>query len=76
MLRTELLYRWLTETIDLLNELNNPEIVKPPADIVSCSIKVPYLLDELLAHAATHLSVIRPEQQDYYRTHAAHLQNH
>lgn len=35
-------------------------------------MRVPYLLNELLALAATHLSVIRREQHDYY---CPHLQN-
>ena len=76
LLHAELLYQLLTETIDSINEQNSPEIVVSPAELIRCSLRASYLLNELLALAATHLSIIRSEQHVYYRTHATHLQNH
>ncbi|PWY75736.1 hypothetical protein BO83DRAFT_426015 [Aspergillus eucalypticola CBS 122712] len=60
MLHADFLYQLLTEAIDSLNEYNSPEIVGPPADIIRRSMRPPYLLNELLALAATHLSVTFP----------------
>ncbi|KAL2837476.1 hypothetical protein BJY01DRAFT_237852 [Aspergillus pseudoustus] len=44
------------------------------ADDVDYSIMTPYLINELLAFSALHLSIKRPNQREYYRYHAAQLQ--
>ncbi|KAL4918377.1 hypothetical protein BDW62DRAFT_217579 [Aspergillus aurantiobrunneus] len=43
---------------------------------VSQSITIPYLVNELLAFSALHLSTLRPTQRDFYHYHAAQLQTH
>ena len=45
-------------------------------DGVNYSIMTPYLVNELLAFSALHLSITRPDQREYYRYHAAQLQTH
>ncbi|KAL2811278.1 hypothetical protein BJX63DRAFT_399578 [Aspergillus granulosus] len=46
------------------------------ADLVGESITTPYLVNELLAFSALHLSTTRPSRREFYRYHAAHLQTH
>lgn len=42
-----------------------------------CSIlAAPYLMNQILAFSALHLSIIRPDQQKHYKYHAAQLQTH
>ncbi|KAH7001778.1 hypothetical protein B0J12DRAFT_692569 [Macrophomina phaseolina] len=45
-------------------------------DDVDYSIITPYLVNELLAFSALHLSITRPDRREYYRYHAAQLQTH
>ncbi|RAL17611.1 uncharacterized protein BO97DRAFT_334064 [Aspergillus homomorphus CBS 101889] len=44
------------------------------ADEVDYLITTPYLVNELLAFSALHLSTTRPKRREYYRYHAAQLQ--
>ncbi|KAL4866014.1 hypothetical protein BDV12DRAFT_210738 [Aspergillus spectabilis] len=46
------------------------------AEIVSHSITTPYLVNEMLAFSALHLSTLRPHQRDFYHYHAAQLQTY
>ncbi|KAG2006433.1 hypothetical protein GB937_008721 [Aspergillus fischeri] len=39
-------------------------------------LTAPFLMNQILAFAALHLSVMRPPQQKFYRYHAAQLQTH
>ncbi|GFN20334.1 C6 finger domain protein [Aspergillus tubingensis] len=44
------------------------------ADDVAYLVTTPYLVNELLAFSALHLSTTRPDRREYYRYHAAQLQ--
>ncbi|KAL4983789.1 hypothetical protein BDW68DRAFT_191020 [Aspergillus falconensis] len=44
------------------------------ADDLDYSNMTPYLVNELLAFSALHLSATRPDRREYYRYHAAQLQ--
>ncbi|KAL4940154.1 hypothetical protein BDV06DRAFT_213690 [Aspergillus oleicola] len=45
-------------------------------EMLKCILGAPYLMNEILAFAALHLSIICPLQQTFYRHHAAELQTH
>ncbi|KAL3455000.1 hypothetical protein BJX64DRAFT_298418 [Aspergillus heterothallicus] len=45
-------------------------------EIASQAISTPYLVNEMLAFSALHLSTLRPDRRDFYRYHAAQLQTH
>ncbi|RAL04965.1 uncharacterized protein BO80DRAFT_421613 [Aspergillus ibericus CBS 121593] len=76
MLHAELLYHLVTETLDSLGRGSSHPAGLFSTELMKCCSEVPYLLNELLALAATHISIIRPAQQARYRHHAAQLQNH
>ncbi|PWY78444.1 hypothetical protein BO94DRAFT_471931 [Aspergillus sclerotioniger CBS 115572] len=76
MLHAELLCHLVTETLGSLSRDNSHLASLFSTEIMKCCSEAPYLLNELLALAATHISIIRPAQQALYRHHAAQLQNH
>ncbi|KAJ5919713.1 hypothetical protein N7454_009548 [Penicillium verhagenii] len=45
-------------------------------DITKCILSAPFLMNQVLALSAFHLSVVRPDRQEFYRHHAAQLQTH
>ncbi|KAL3469140.1 hypothetical protein BJX99DRAFT_242010 [Aspergillus californicus] len=45
-------------------------------ELISTAISTPYLVNEMLAFSALHLSTTRPNQRDFYQYHAAQLQTH
>lgn len=45
-------------------------------DMTKCALTAPFLMNQVLAFAALHLSIIRPEKQEFYRNHASQLQTH
>ncbi|PYI22742.1 hypothetical protein BO99DRAFT_399825 [Aspergillus violaceofuscus CBS 115571] len=74
MLHAELLCHLLTETLSSLSAANGGHPMAIPWPEM---VGAPYLLNELLALAATHLSIIRPPtQRTWYRYHAKQLQTH
>lgn len=73
MLHMELSFHLLLETIPSIYASDMVSYVTLP-DIIKDGVSTPYLMIEFLALAALHLSVIRPEQRDHYRHHAAQLQ--
>jgi hypothetical protein len=44
--------------------------------VFSYSITTPYLVNEMLALSALHMSILHPDKKDYYHYHAAQLQTH
>ncbi|KAJ5908504.1 hypothetical protein N7495_001186 [Penicillium taxi] len=46
------------------------------AELLSFGLDAPYLMNEMLAYSALHLSIVKPERRDFYRNHAAQLQMH
>ncbi|KAL4783766.1 hypothetical protein BJX76DRAFT_243526 [Aspergillus varians] len=75
MLHAELLYHLSTETFPSLRVGGN-NIILLHKEAISHGLAAPYLMNELLALAALHLSIIRKSQKEFYRHHSAQLQNH
>ncbi|GFG27998.1 hypothetical protein IFM61606_08070 [Aspergillus udagawae] len=74
-LHAELLHSLMTETMQSLAHGNEPVALIAPV-MIRQALKVPYLLNQLLALAALCLSRSRPTQRDYYHFHATQLQTH
>jgi hypothetical protein len=75
MQHVELFYHLTTETIKSLHtEFQNVHI--PFDEILKEVISAPYLMNELLALAAIHRSILNPARQDFYRHQATELQTH
>ncbi|KAL4881166.1 hypothetical protein BJY04DRAFT_218345 [Aspergillus karnatakaensis] len=75
MLHTELFHHLSTQTLPLLCA-NGSNLALQPTELINFALATPYLFNELLALAALHLGIRREAQKDYYRHHAAQLQNH
>jgi hypothetical protein len=74
MLHVELFHNLCTRTLETFNPTRSIPWI---ADIVSQSTTTPYLVNELLAFSALHMSTTRPPiQRPFYRYHAAQLQTH
>ncbi|KAE8138947.1 hypothetical protein BDV38DRAFT_243292 [Aspergillus pseudotamarii] len=75
MLHAELFYHLLTETLpSLCKSGNNGSPLHQ--EMINHALGTPYLMNELLALAALHLSIIHDTQKDFYRHHSTQLQNH
>ncbi|KAE8327115.1 hypothetical protein BDV39DRAFT_215292 [Aspergillus sergii] len=75
MLHAELFYHLLTETLpSLCNSGNSRDPIHK--EVMNHALATPYLMNELLALAALHLSIIRDTQTEFYRHHSTQLQNH
>ncbi|KAL4736646.1 hypothetical protein BDV11DRAFT_172710 [Aspergillus similis] len=44
--------------------------------VISYSITTPYVVNEMLALSALHMSTLHPDKREYYHYHAAQLQTH
>ncbi|CEL04114.1 hypothetical protein ASPCAL05246 [Aspergillus calidoustus] len=75
MLHAELFYHLSTKTLPSLSE-NDSSLTILPEETINYGLAAPYLMNELLALAALHLSIIRTPQKEFYRYHSAQLQNH
>ncbi|KAJ5803319.1 uncharacterized protein N7503_005769 [Penicillium pulvis] len=73
ILHAELFCHLVTDTLPLIQA---DELGMANVQILKCSSVNPYLMNELLALAATHISILRPSDRSLYRHHAAQLQNH
>ncbi|KAE8372353.1 hypothetical protein BDV26DRAFT_274357 [Aspergillus bertholletiae] len=74
MLHMRLLHHLMTETRNTLNESFDKAIYSP--DILQICMSTPYLINELLAISALHMSTLCPAEEGAYRHHAAQLQTH
>lgn len=73
MLHVELFHNLCTKT----NRTFDPTGSIPYlSELLSQSIKTPYLVNELLAFSSLHLSTQRPARREFYHFHAAQLQTH
>ncbi|KAJ5488975.1 hypothetical protein N7539_003865 [Penicillium diatomitis] len=73
MLHIELFYHLLSDTLPGLDvQLGETDLV----GLVPHLLKAPYMVNELLAFSALHLSTRHPERCKYYRTLATQLQTH
>ncbi|KAI9035036.1 Zn(II)2Cys6 transcription factor domain-containing protein [Aspergillus affinis] len=75
MLHIELLHQLATETLKSLHE-NVSDMDISLSEMMKHSLTAPYLINELLALAALHLSTICAQRRDFYRHHAIQLQTH
>lgn len=73
ILHAELFCHLVTDTLPLIQA---DDLGMANIQILKCSSANPYLMNELLALAATHISILRPSDRILYRHHAAQLQNH
>lgn len=70
MLHVELMHNLYTST----HATFDPSKSLPFPHLFSQSIKSPYLVNEMLAFSALHLSTLVPEKREFYHYHAANLQ--
>lgn len=75
VLHAELLYFLTTQTVQSLKRHDEKNEL-PLSIILEHGLSAPYLLNQLLALAALHLSRVRPAQRDHYHLHATQLQTH
>jgi hypothetical protein len=73
ILHAELFCHLVTETLPFIQE---DEGGMGKTQVLKCSSVNPYLMNELLALAATHISISRSSDRCLYRHHATQLQNH
>ncbi|KAL4993337.1 hypothetical protein BDV10DRAFT_199702 [Aspergillus recurvatus] len=73
MLLVELFHNLYTETYATFDPVRSVPCL---FELIGHSITAPYLVNELLAFSALHMSTIRPHQRELYRYHAAQLQTH
>ncbi|PYH92601.1 hypothetical protein BO71DRAFT_19471 [Aspergillus ellipticus CBS 707.79] len=74
LVHTELLYNLTTQTLPSLTLGVSSWITS--ADVHRVAISTPYLMNELLALSALHLSILHPPDRERYRRYAAQLQTH
>ncbi|OGM42152.1 C6 finger domain protein [Aspergillus bombycis] len=74
MLHMQLLHHLMTETRNTFEESFDVAVASP--DTLQICMSSPYVMNELLALSALHLSTLRPAEQEFYRRHAAQLQTH
>ncbi|KAI2936203.1 transcriptional regulator family: Fungal Specific TF [Aspergillus niger] len=74
MLHAELFFNLTNYTLCGLSEGETGWIGTP--DVMRIVVSTPYLINQVLALSALHLSVARPGNREWYRRHAAHLQTH
>ncbi|PYI13262.1 hypothetical protein BO99DRAFT_447797 [Aspergillus violaceofuscus CBS 115571] len=73
MLHLELYHHFTTTVFDSLAQHHEGSATSLET-IIQASLSTPYLMHELLALAALHLSLVRPSQGRYYHTQATQLQ--
>jgi len=74
LVNMELLHHWSTVTYATMSpESDQQEMWQTTT--VRIGLSHPFLLNEILAIAAMHLAICRPERQDFYHTRATELQS-
>ncbi|RHZ66721.1 uncharacterized protein CDV56_104761 [Aspergillus thermomutatus] len=73
MLHMELFYHLSTDTFLVFDSRKSADQF---FSIMPHLLQSPYMVNELLAFSALHLSTKHPERREYYRNHAAQLQTH
>jgi hypothetical protein len=72
MLHIQILHHFTTETAKTLFLDQDTQISE--AVTMKAALSAPYLMHEILALSALHLSVLRPAKQEFYHHHASGLQ--
>ncbi|OKL56401.1 hypothetical protein UA08_08076 [Talaromyces atroroseus] len=75
MLHIELLQFFNTATLESL-KAHNEDLALSLTDILQLSLSAPYLMNQVLALAALHLSHVRLSEQKFYYLQATQLQTH
>jgi hypothetical protein len=73
MLHIQLLHHFTTETANTLL-LDTEGAQKPQTVTMKAALSAPYLMQEILALSALHLSVLHPAQREFYHHQASGLQ--
>ncbi|RAH60355.1 hypothetical protein BO85DRAFT_415613 [Aspergillus piperis CBS 112811] len=74
MLHAELFFNLVNYTLGSLSEGETGWLGAP--EVMRMVVSTPYLINQMLAMSALHLSIVHPENGEWYRRHAAHLQTH
>jgi hypothetical protein len=74
-LHLELFHHFVTNVLTSLG-FDKSCFENPAFDMTNCALTAPFLMNQVLAFAALHMSIIRPEKQEFYRNHASQLQTH
>lgn len=75
MMHVELLHHVSSE-LKAVFEADFEHVQIPFPIVIGYCLSAPYLMNEVLALSALHLSIIRAKQQQLYRYRASHLQQH
>ncbi|KAI2463053.1 hypothetical protein F4781DRAFT_146789 [Annulohypoxylon bovei var. microspora] len=77
MVHMELFYHCIHSNIfDLPPSSDDPEKRMPSAIIIDTALSYPFLMNEMLAFSALHLSHLQPSKSQLYKHHAIGLQTH
>jgi hypothetical protein len=68
-----LFYHFQTETVVSLGS-RMADLESSNQMVIRCGLSTPYLMHEMLAIAATHLSIMQPAKEDFHRRQATELQ--
>ncbi|KAJ5947872.1 hypothetical protein N7466_000887 [Penicillium verhagenii] len=74
-LHLELFHHFVTNMLNILG-FDKLSFDDSAIDMTKCILSAPFLMNQVLALSAFHLSVVRPDRQEFYRHHAAQLQTH
>lgn len=74
-LHLELFHHFVTNVLNSLG-FHKSSFQNSAFDMTECALTAPFLMNQVLAFSALHLSIIRPEKQEFYRNHASQLQTH
>lgn len=70
------LYHHFVTNISEIFGFNTSVLDVSAVEIAKHTLTAPFLMNQILALSALHLSVIHPAQQCFYKNHATQLQNH
>ncbi|OTB05043.1 hypothetical protein M426DRAFT_73157 [Hypoxylon sp. CI-4A] len=74
MTHMELLNHSIHTDFDLPPSSGDPENAFEPTMIMEAALSCPFLMNEVLAFSALHMSHLKPEKAEFYKHHAVHLQ--
>ena len=74
-LHLELFHHFLTDIRSFLG-LDKLSFEGSTIDLTSQILAAPFLMNQILAFSALHLSIVRPEKREYYQYHSSQLQTH
>ncbi|KAL4882402.1 hypothetical protein BJY04DRAFT_187007 [Aspergillus karnatakaensis] len=75
-LHLELFHHFVSHILSLFCLDHHLSSAYSSLEMTKCILSAPFLMNEILAFAALHLSIVHPLQQRFYHHHAAELQTH